>query len=159
LSDNSYLAEALSNAFDIPYVFTEHSNYFTYDELNKFNWFETFQDHCRFVRNAAARITTAEIRARGYERIFHAPFICIRNLAIDLFSSPLVRRAPELPFTFICVAVLDHRKRQDVLLKAFARVFKKKNVRLLLVGNGILENTYKVISVKLGIEEQVYFKG
>ena len=159
LSDNSYLAEAISKAFDIPYVFTEYSNYFTYADLDKFNWFETFQDHCRFVRNAAERIAATEIRARGYERIFGAPFICIPNLVIDLFASPLVIRSPELPFTFICVAILDHRKRQDILLKAFARVFKQQRVRLIIVGNGVLENRYRTLAAELGIERQVYFKG
>jgi glycosyltransferase involved in cell wall biosynthesis len=159
LSDNSYLAEAISKSFGIPYVFTEHSNYFTYAELNKFSWFETSQDHYRFVKNAAARITTAEIRARGYENIFAVPFICIPNLVTDLFAGPLTKRSPDLPFTFICVALLDRRKRQDILLKAFAKVFKGHNVRLMLVGSGILQDEYKTLSEALGLHAQVFFKG
>jgi glycosyltransferase involved in cell wall biosynthesis len=159
LSDNSYLAEGISKSFDIPYVFTEYSNYFTYAELNRFNWFETSKDHYSFVKNAAARIAATQIRARGYEKIFNVPFICIPNLVTDSFAGSLPKRSPDLPFTFICVAVLDHRKRQDILLKAFARVFKGDNVRLVLVGSGVLEEEYKVLSARLGLEGQVIFKG
>jgi glycosyltransferase involved in cell wall biosynthesis len=159
LSDNSFLAEAISKLFNIPYVFTEHSNYFTYAELNKFNRFENFEDHCRFVRNASERIAVSEIRARAYDRIFGAPFICVPNMVLNLFASPLTKRSPELQFTFICVAVLDHRKRQDILLKAFSRAFKGRNVRLIIVGNGILESEYRGLSTELGVESQVFFKG
>ena len=159
LSDNSYLAEAISKDLGIPYVFTEHSNYFTYAQLSKFNWFEQQADHYRFVRNAAARITTAKVRARGYENIFSAPFMYIPNLVTDLFAGPLAQRSLDLPFTFICVAILEHRKRHDLLLKAFAKVFKGLNVRLILVGSGILEDKYKALSETLGLRGQVFFKG
>src|SRR5262249_17396977 len=159
LSDNSYLAEAIAKSLGIPYVFTEYSNYFTYADLNKFNWFETSADHYRFVKNAAARIAATQIRARGYEKIFNVPFICIPNLVIDLFACSLAKQSLDLPFTFICVASLDHRKRQDILLKAFAKVFKGHNVRLMLVGNGILEEEYKALSARLGLEGQVIFTG
>jgi glycosyltransferase involved in cell wall biosynthesis len=159
LSDNSYLAEAISKSLGVPYVFTEYSNYFAYAELNRFNWFETSADHCRFVKNAAARIAATQIRARGYEKIFNVPFICIPNLVIDLFACPLANRSLDRPFTFICVASLDHRKRQDILLKAFAKAFKGQNVRLILVGSGILEEEYKALSATLGLGGQVIFKG
>lgn len=159
LSDNSYLAEAISRALGIPYVLTEHSNYFTYAQLNRFNWFETFEDHRRFVKKASERIAVSEIRARAYEKIFGASFVCIPNLVIDLFASPRAERPPNQPFTFICIAVLDHRKRQDILIKAFAQAFRNQPVRLVLVGNGILENEYRSLVAGLGIERQVVFKG
>lgn len=159
LSDNAYLAKAIAERLQIPYVFTEHSNYFSYEELNRFNWFEALEDHYDFVRGAAARIAVTEIRARGYERIFSAPFVCVPNLVVDIFASPLVRRSPILPFTFICVAILDPRKRQDILLRAFARAFKERNARVILVGNGVCEKAYKDLAQQLGIERQVTFEG
>ena len=159
LSDNAYLAQSISRLFQIPYIFTEHSNYFTYAELNRFNDFENFEDHRRFVKGAAERIAVSEIRARGYEEIFDAPFICIPNMVTNLFSSPLVKRSRDLPFTFICVALLDRRKRQDVLLRAFALAFKGQNIRLIIVGNGVLQDEYKKLSIELAIDGQVEFKG
>ena len=70
LSDNAYVVESLSGNFNIPYVFTEHSNYFSYSELNKFNSFETFEDHKRFIQNASERIAVSDVRAKGYTTIF-----------------------------------------------------------------------------------------
>jgi glycosyltransferase involved in cell wall biosynthesis len=70
-----------------------------------------------------------------------------------------VKRSRDLPFTFICVALLDRRKRQDVLLRAFALAFKGQNIRLIIVGNGVLQDEYKKLSIELAIDGQVEFKG
>jgi L-malate glycosyltransferase len=159
MSDNAYLTEAIAQRYRIPYVFTEYSNYWRYSNLRKFNWFETSTDDERFVRNAAERIAAAEVRAEGYEAIFGAPFIRIPNLVVDEFAAPIVKRPPGQPFTFICVAVLDRRKRQDLVLKAFAHSFKGQNARLILVGNGVLEQEYKELANRLGLNDRVEFKG
>lgn len=159
LSDNSYIARSVANDFGIPYVFTEHSNYYSYNELNRFNAFEPFRDHYEFVRCAAERIAVSKIRANGYQRIFDAPFICIPNMVSNLFRSEPVNRKSASQFTFICVAVLDDRKRQDILLRAFAHVFKGERVRLVLVGNGKKEDAYAKMSEDLGISSQVEFTG
>jgi L-malate glycosyltransferase len=159
LSDNSYVASSVANEFDIPYVFTEHSSYDAYKELDKFNAFESRSDHYQFVRGAAERIAVSKIRANGFQHIFDVPFICIPNMVSDLFLSGVVKRASGSPFTFICVAILDDRKRQDILLRAFAQVFKGRRVRLVFVGNGKREDVYKKMSEQLGISGQVEFTG
>ena len=70
LSDNSYVAATIARHLNVPYVFTEYSNYYSYEGLNKFNPYETRDDHYSFVRGAAERIAATTIRARGYEHIF-----------------------------------------------------------------------------------------
>ena len=159
LSDNAYVTEALASEFKIPYVFTEHSNYFTYEELNKFNSFETFEDHKRFVQHAAERIGVSEIRANGYSKIFGVPFIVVSNMVQELFETPLASQKKSDFFTFVCVAILDKRKRQDLLIRAFATAFKDQPVRLLLVGNGHMETSYRQLADELGISKQVEFSG
>lgn len=159
LSDNSYLASELSSRFGIPYVFTEHSNYFAYDELNRFNRFETFEDHKRFVLGACKRIGVSEIRANGYEKIFDAPFIVVSNMVKDLFAQPLARNVDPDRFTFVCVAILDKRKRQDVLIHAFTNAFKGQNVFLKLAGSGRDEQAYRRLVEELGMSGQIEFCG
>jgi glycosyltransferase involved in cell wall biosynthesis len=159
LSDNAYVAESLSKNFNIPYVFTEHSNYFTYEELSKFNAFETFEDHKRFVQHASERIAVSEVRAKGYASIFDAPYVVVSNMVQELFAGPLNPEAKSKRFTFVCVAILDTRKRQDLLIRAFAAAFKSQDVRLQLVGNGHKENSYRQLAAELGVTEQVEFSG
>lgn len=159
LSDNAYVTEALASEFKIPYVFTEHSNYFTYEELNKFNSFETFEDHKRFVQHASERIAVSEVRAKGYAAIFDAPFIAISNMVQELFAGPIALTKKSEPFTFVCIANLDKRKRQDLLIRAFASAFKDQPVRLQLVGNGHMENSYRQLADELAISNQVEFLG
>lgn len=102
LSDNAYVTEALASEFKIPYVFTEHSNYFTYEELNKFNSFETFEDHKRFVQHAAERIGVSEIRANGYSKIFGVPFIVVSNMVQELLKLHLHLKKIRLLYVCLC---------------------------------------------------------
>lgn len=159
LSDNSYVAGFLSKTFGIPYVFTEHSNYFTYAELNRFNDFESFEDHRQFVLNACERIGVSNVRAKGYEAIFGVPFITVSNMVQELFASPLSRKTETGVFTFACVAILDKRKRQDILINAFAKEFRGQPVRLFLAGSGTMEETYRKQVNELQIGAQVTFCG
>ncbi len=159
ISDNAYVALHLSETFGIPYVFTEHSNYFRYEEVNRFNTFESFEDHQRFVRAATTRIAVSEVRAKGYENIFGAPFITVSNMVSQLFASPLPTAPKPEIFTFVCVALLDKRKRQDLLIRAFASVFGGKDVKLQLVGAGNSRNDYIKLIEELGMNHQISLLG
>ncbi len=159
LSDNSYIAGSLAKNFNIPYVFTEHSNYFSYDELNKFNSFETFEDHRQFIAGARVRIAVSQVRGAGYTRIFGSPFVVVSNMVQELFAVPISRSANPDLFTFVCVAILDKRKRQDILLNAFARKFRGQAVHLHLAGSGVMSATYRKLATELGIDSQVTFCG
>ncbi|MBO8159710.1 glycosyltransferase family 4 protein [Thermosyntropha sp.] len=66
----------------------------------------------------------------------------------------------ENDFILICVGELNANKHQDLLIKA-VKVLKYRipEVKLLLVGTGKLENKYKRMAKKLGVEEHVHFLG
>lgn len=159
LSDNSYVARALSNRLQVPYVFTEYSNYWIYDDLSRFNSFETPAEHVDFVQGAAARVAAAKMRAEGYRQIFGAEFRCIPNLVAKSFEAPLATRNSGGVFRFVCAAVLDRRKRQDLVLNAFASSFKGKPASLTFVGNGPYRADYEALAQALGIADQVEFAG
>ncbi len=159
LSDSAYITESISDQFNIPYLFTEHSNYFKYEELNKFNKFETFEDHKRFVKKACARIAVSEVRARGYEEIFGSSFVVVSNMVQEIFEVPLMQKQQSENFTFTCVAIFDKRKRQDILIHAFVNSFKGQKVRLVLAGNGPMESEYRRLVKEEGMEGQIEILG
>ncbi len=159
LSDNAYVAEHLATQWNIPYVFTEHSNYRTDSELNKFNVFETYEDRKRFVQGAAARIGVSENRAKSYSECYDAPFEVIGNLVSDVFRVEPVRVEKEKKFTFCAVGILEHRKRYDLLIDAFAKAFRGKEAQLLIAGSGTRKHELEQLCQSLQVSEQVKFLG
>lgn len=159
LSDNAYVAEHLAKQWHKPYVFTEHSNYRTDAELNKFNVFETYDDRKRFVQGAAARIGVSENRAKSYAECYGAPFDVISNLVSDVFRVEPVRVEKEKKFTFCAVGILEHRKRYDLLIEAFAKAFRGKEAQLFIAGSGTRKQELEELCLSLQINEQVRFLG
>jgi glycosyltransferase involved in cell wall biosynthesis len=159
LSDNAYVAEQLAQQWRIPYVFTEHSNYRTDEELNKFNVFETYDDRKRFVQGAAARIGVSENRAKSYSDCYGAPFEVINNLVADIFRVEPIRAEKEASFTFCAVGILEQRKRYDLLIAAFAKAFRGSAAQLLIAGSGTKKQELEELCRSLQIQEQVRFLG
>jgi glycosyltransferase involved in cell wall biosynthesis len=159
LSDNSYVAEYLAQQWHIPYVFTEHSNYRTDEELNKFNVFESYNDRKRFVQGAAACIGVSENRAKSYSDCYGAPFEVISNLVADVFRVEPIRAAKEASFTFCAVGIVEQRKRYDLLIAAFAKAFRGSAVQLLIAGSGTKKHELEELCRSLQMQEQVRFLG
>jgi glycosyltransferase involved in cell wall biosynthesis len=159
LSDNAYVAEHLATQWNIPYVFTEHSNYRTDSELNKFNVFETYEDRKRFVQGAAARIGVSENRAKSYSECYGAPFEVIGNLVSDVFRVEPIRAEKEASFTFCAVGILEQRKRYDLLIRAFSKSFRGAAVQLLIAGSGTKKQELEELCRSLQIQEQLRFLG
>ncbi len=72
----------------------------------------------------------------------------------------------ELPFpeknhvNFITIGRLSPEKNQALLLHAFQLVYKKhKNVKLYILGNGVLKKELTLLSENLGLRERVHFAG
>lgn len=66
----------------------------------------------------------------------------------------------ENEYILIYVGELSYRKNQDMIIEAMKRLNSKiNNIKLLLVGNGILESKYKEKVIKYGLEQQIDFLG
>ena len=78
-------------------------------------------------------------------------------------DQPCIREFEEFiknKYVFINVARLAPEKSQDILIKAFAKVFKSdEKVGLVIVGGGSEESKLKTLSKQLGIEKNVLFTG
>jgi glycosyltransferase involved in cell wall biosynthesis len=63
-------------------------------------------------------------------------------------------------YRILAIARLEHGKGIDILLHAFAQVLKsKKNVDLIIVGNGPMRMTLESLADKLGLQKHVLFAG
>jgi glycosyltransferase involved in cell wall biosynthesis len=78
-----------------------------------------------------------------------------------LFESPLPDRRPgDGHFVFVNVASLEHKKGQDVLVRAFARAWRvQPSMRLHLCGDGPLADQLRMQCAELGIGDAVVFRG
>lgn len=160
LSDNAYVAEHLSNQFSVKYVFTEHSNYYSDQELNKFNNWEKFEDRQRFVKGAVERIAVSDVRAKAYANIYSAAFVTIGNVINPIFEEAGTFEKNPDKFVFICAGILEKRKRQDLLLNAFALAFPSDiSVELHFAGSGRMRGEYEELAHQLGIGARVKFLG
>ena len=58
------------------------------------------------------------------------------------------------------IGQLSRRKRQDILIQAFAEAFKEnKNIHLNIAGNGELEEDLKKLIASLNMQEQIHLLG
>jgi len=84
--------------------------------------------------------------------------IIYNGVDINKFK-PIEEKNNEI-FTILCVARLIERKGIDYLINAIPLVLEKqRDVRLILVGEGNLENELKKLCKDLDLEEYVLFKG
>lgn len=83
----------------------------------------------------------------------------IKNLAQEEITEPWFKEVSEknIPI-LINVGRLTVQKRQDILIRAFAKVYKQLPCQLIIVGGGDQE-ILRQIAAKAGVEQNVHFAG
>ena len=77
---------------------------------------------------------------------------------IHISKSSYKQRPANQPFTFLNIARLEKQKNHVLLLKAFAEL-KNTSCKLVILGQGKLLNSLKILSTELGIQGKVQFAG
>lgn len=148
-------AWAVSRAFGIPFVVTEHSSKVRQGSL-KFFW----RSVARLGYGRAARvIAVSQPLAQSMSRYTSQEVMVIPNLVRDevLHMAPLQRTAG-VPFTFLSIGYCDQIKGWDVLLRAFARLQEAgPSGRLVLCGAVCPELVE--LAASLGVMDRVTFIG
>ena len=160
VADFCYITAHLSKCFSIPYVITEHSMFI--DKVDHFTVYETKEERLNTIQQAAVRITVGNFYAKFNEGLFHAPFIVVPNMLSSDFITPPLPQFPKNTgtFYFLNIGALSRRKRQDIIIQAFAGAFKNnKNVKLIIAGNGELEAELKKLIASLNMQEQIELAG
>jgi glycosyltransferase involved in cell wall biosynthesis len=124
------------------------------------NPFDSDEERIEFVRNVERRFAVTEAYVSKMERIFKAPFELVPNVITDDFFVDNSQPRATKPFVFCNVAIMDSRKRQDLIIEAFADAFGgDPNYRLVIAGDGKLKQSLIDLAAKLGVSNQVEVPG
>lgn len=163
LFDYTYLTEAISAHFKIPYYFMEHSAFVKEGEINTANGFTSAIDLQRFVAGAEKRFAVAQVYADKFARIFGVEFhYCPNVLSTDFFLDSNTEQRPQKSdlFTFVNVGILEPHKNQELLIRAFAQAFHgRKDVVLKIAGDGRLGAFLNALAKELNAANQVEILG
>ncbi len=158
--DYTSISHHLSEKFGLPIWYMENSPNIKEGVFPCANPFDTDEERKKFVKNVERRFAVTSAYVEKMERIFQAPFELVPNVITDDFfvSDPEPRTTK--PFTFCNVAIMDSRKRQDLIIEAFAEAFGgDDNYRLVIAGDGKLKQSLIDLAKKLGVSAQVEVPG
>jgi len=142
---------------NIPYIITEHSTIYARGLIK--SWHQRYLKD--IFQNAKMLIAVSSSLARLIEPYTSRKSIeVIPNVVNTMFFTlPLNPRAKK-PFIFLTVALLTPKKGIDILIRAFASVFKNNsNVELWIGGDGPLRSQLEYLAKMLDVASQIRFLG
>ena len=147
---------------NIPVILTEHSTMFARDRLNSWQ-----VAHAALAwKSAERRLVVAPTLGALMDSLFKTSahsWECVSNILDERFENtplPGTVRHQHRPFRFLNIAMMEARKNQAILLRAFASAFRKTtHVELHIGGDGPFRQTLENLSHRLGIAERVHFLG
>ncbi|MFT5596773.1 MAG: glycosyltransferase involved in cell wall biosynthesis [Flammeovirgaceae bacterium] len=158
--DYTYISAHLSEVFGIPIWYMENSPNIEEDFFPCANPFTSDEERKNFVQNVDRRFAVTNAYVVKMERIFKAPFELVPNVITDDFFVSNPKPRSKKPFVFCNVAIMDSRKRQDLIIEAFAEAFGgDDNYRLVIAGDGKLKQSLIDLVQKLDVSAQVDIPG
>jgi glycosyltransferase involved in cell wall biosynthesis len=158
--DNTYISKHLSQELDIPIWYMENSPNIDEQNFPCANPFETDESLIEFVRSAEKRFAVTDAYVRKMEKVFGVSFRKVPNVLTDDYFVAEPADRPSDEFVFVNVAILDERKRQDLIIRAFAAEFKTdEKYRLVIAGDGRLRDSLINLAGELGVAERVEVPG
>ncbi len=154
------LAEAIKRDAAVPYVYTEHSTFYQQGLAPN----EAKKELLSVISGAKEYVSVSRSLEKSVVDFLGTtvrPAKIIPNVLEKVFEeTPLRSIPPGQTFVFLCVAALEYKKGQDLLLHAFAKAFGgNPEYRLVIVGEGPYEPELKDLCIELKIQSQVQFTG
>jgi glycosyltransferase involved in cell wall biosynthesis len=154
----TYLTEALSKRFHLPYWFMEHSGFVSARRMPLAHTWQQPGEVRAFVQGAARRFTVSQHHAALFTDVFEAPFSYCPNVLPAAFFKPV--QQPAGPFHFVNVAILEPHKDHETLIRAFGHLAKSHpDARLTIAGEGSLRGMLEGLVSSLGLSANVRFAG
>lgn len=156
-SDYGYMAAKLSEKVKLPLVVSEHSSLINQEVIDP-----VLYEVCDYTYHRADALIAVSPAFRDViKKQFKVDSIYIPNIVdLDVFKYKKKDNNDKGNFNFTSVGNLKAVKRFDLLLKAFATVFKdNKDVTLTIFGDGVKRQELISLQKDLGLSEQVSFKG
>lgn len=150
-------AMGIAQHWDIPYIVTEHASSFARGLIQ--SWQEPIIrrviKNANYVLSVSKGLADLLIPYADGKKIEVVPNV----VDTDFFKLPTIQRKAS-PFRLLTVAMLTPKKGIDVLLKAFARAFKRTDEVILEIGgDGEQRTELQSLARSLNIENQVKFLG
>jgi glycosyltransferase involved in cell wall biosynthesis len=158
------LAMQIKKKFNVPYVLTEHSSLFygqlsldhisllrdVYLNANQFTCVsEALRDRIVYYLDQKSLGEEIKILPNALDPIFEE---------VDIIKSNKARSLND--FVFINIGNLVEVKDQELLIRSFHKAYKNiLNVKLNIIGHGLLEKKLTSLIKELGLESQVFLKG
>lgn len=151
------LALWLNDAFQLPFVVTEHYTSFTRGNMP--SWQKDIAQRVFSVSKRNIAVSN-EFKAR-LERDFGGDFEYIPNIVDTNFFVPRRQENSGQPArNFLNVGNLKPQKSQDILIRAFASSFREKSdYKLIIAGSGPEESRLKKIASSLEMKNDIIFYG
>ncbi len=151
-----FVAKKIFKKYQIPYVITEHAsgflmNEYTTQQLTK----------CKEVFNSATVVIAVSNKlATSLKRMCDSRVLVVPNIVNTDFFFPSEKPAENEIFQFVSVGNLLPNKGHLFLIEAFSKAFSgKKNVRLVICGDGPERNNLLSIIEQKILNEQVTLTG
>lgn len=159
--DYCYLSTFLRSEFDIPIWYMENSPNLSETSFPCANPFDTRESQVAFAKNADRRFAVTKAYVNRMSDLFKVPFEYCPNVITDsFFIDPDAIDKPKAIFQFVNVAILEERKNQQLILEAFADRFRgNPKYRLVIAGDGRLEDMLRSRAAELGIADQCEITG
>lgn len=151
-----FIAEAIQKKYNISYILTEHSSTFSMGLVSK--KYNRDLTTCACNSCALTAVSSPFVNLLK-KRIDILDIGLLPNIVDESFFQEVISRKDIKYFTFLNVASLDSNKNQQLLIRAFAKIFKNKNAILKIAGEGMLLNELKQLARELTVEKQIIFLG
>ncbi len=161
------VAAWINQQFSVPFVITEHRGRFTYNGPEAQRLFKEW--HMPLLKNvfrqAGHIITVSKSLQAGIFDIYpeaRKKVTVIPNMTdTDFFTPAVPGSKPKDPFTFLCVAGLEHAKGIHILMEAFVRLQQNSPgvLRLVIGGDGPERNRLERMSGRMNLKGSVSFTG
>lgn len=152
------IAAELKDKYNIPFILTEHNTGFARGLIP-----QRLNNELRSVCGKAASVTCVSLPFKKLlDKRLGCRFEVFHNIVDNIFFEKPIIKKPIGYFRFLNVALMDEKKNQAMVLRAFCAFSKKfKNQKYLLtfIGSGPLEQRLKNLAKELGIDRQVEFLG
>ena len=149
-------AAYVAKKYNIPLVITEHSSVKRGQYVRE-SYYKRIIDS---YKSADKIIAVGNGLKKEIEELSERKDIKVIGNLVDLSLFDIRNINKETnEFTFFSIAFLEGEKGFDTLIKAFAKEFRNKKVRLVIGGDGSQKEWLKEITKNEGVENQVIFTG
>ena len=147
------LALWLQKEYQIPFIVTEHSSAFQRQKLSS----SEISLAKEVFSSSNYNVAVSDVLAQDLFTLFNQDFIVIPNIVDTDYFTPATRQNKK--FTFLNVAHLNSNKNHQLLIQAFAKLVKQKDVRLVIAGAGEERKNLEQLIASLGLERKVLLFG